>query len=110
TTTTPGVLWGRDSAPGPNDYSQKSMSTMSSAGHHDTVLAHILTQEHNSLPSFLNAVFGFLSRHCPEEMYGSAHISGEHLISQSYCKWRQKYLDDKASQSLLPERWRRMCQ
>ncbi|XP_053648931.1 nudC domain-containing protein 3 isoform X3 [Cherax quadricarinatus] len=85
------------------------MSTMSSAGHHDTVLAHILTQEHNSLPSFLNAVFGFLSRHCPlipfrEEMYGSAHISGEHLISQSYCKWRQKYLDDKASQSLLPER------
>ncbi|XP_069164943.1 nudC domain-containing protein 3 isoform X2 [Procambarus clarkii] len=38
-----------------------------------------------------------------EEIYNSTHISGEHLISQSYCKWRQKYLDEKALQLLSQE-------
>ncbi|KAG7167712.1 nudC domain-containing protein 3-like [Homarus americanus] len=70
---------------------------------HDHTLADVLAQEGNSLPSFLNTVFGFLSRHCPEEIYGNTHISGQHLISQSYCKWRQKYLEEKAQQYLQPQ-------
>nr|XP_045616482.1 nudC domain-containing protein 3-like isoform X2 [Procambarus clarkii] len=79
------------------------MSATSEGGRHDAALADILLQEGNSLPAFLNAVFGFLSRRCPEEIYNSTHISGEHLISQSYCKWRQKYLDEKALQLLSQE-------
>lgn len=67
---------------------------------HDVLLAEILTDEGNSLPSFFNAVFGFLWRNCPEEIYGSTQISGEHLISQSYCKWRQRYQEKKSVRCL----------
>ncbi|XP_042864668.1 nudC domain-containing protein 3-like isoform X1 [Penaeus japonicus] len=67
---------------------------------HDRALADVLEKEGGSVPAFLNAVFGFLSRQCPEELYNSSQISGEHLISQSYCKWRQKYLEEKTQKSL----------
>lgn len=66
---------------------------------HDRVLADVLAKEGGSVPAFLNAVFGFLSRQCPEELYNSSQISGEHLISQSYCKWRQKYMQEKTQKS-----------
>ncbi|KAK4301380.1 hypothetical protein Pmani_015164 [Petrolisthes manimaculis] len=65
---------------------------------HDPDLSGILAAEDNSIPAFFNAVFGFLARHCPEEIYGSTQISGEHLVSQSYCKWRQQYLANRAQE------------
>ncbi|XP_042864669.1 nudC domain-containing protein 3-like isoform X2 [Penaeus japonicus] len=72
---------------------------------HDRALADVLEKEGGSVPAFLNAVFGFLSRQCPEELYNSSQISGEHLISQSYCKWRQKYLEEKTQKSLQLLQW-----
>ncbi|KAK7085249.1 NudC domain containing 3, partial [Halocaridina rubra] len=62
-----------------------------------------MQQEENSIPAFLNAVFGFLTRYCPEKVYDGTHISGEHLLNQSYCKWRDKYLHEKFQKCKLSE-------
>lgn len=62
---------------------------------HDSKLEEIMKQEGDSIPAFFNAVFGFLSRYCPEKIYDSSQISGEHLLNQSFCKWREKHLQDK---------------
>ncbi|XP_068218951.1 nudC domain-containing protein 3-like [Palaemon carinicauda] len=68
---------------------------------HDEKLKEIMLQEGNSVPGFFNAVFGFLSRYCPEKIYDSSQISGEHLINQSFCKWREKYLLEKIEERQL---------
>ncbi|XP_066973332.1 nudC domain-containing protein 3-like isoform X1 [Macrobrachium rosenbergii] len=65
---------------------------------HDAKLKEIMLQEGESVPAFFNAVFGFLSRYYPEKIYNSSQISGEHLINQSFCKWREKYLLEKSEE------------
>lgn len=69
---------------------------------HDALLAEIMAQEGNNVADFLNSIFGFLARHSPEEVYGDSsggggHISGEHLVSQSFCRWRQRYRDERTA-------------
>ncbi|KAG0709981.1 NudC domain-containing protein 3 [Chionoecetes opilio] len=72
-------------------------STPEPAGPHDHSLAQVMAEEGHSLPAFLNAVFGFLARRCPEQAYGGGGggISGEHLVSQSFCRWRQRYQEEQ---------------
>ncbi|XP_063849938.1 nudC domain-containing protein 3-like isoform X1 [Scylla paramamosain] len=74
-------------------------------GRHDAALGEIMEQEGNDVRGFLNAVFGFLSRRCPEEVFGSGgggggHIAGQHLVSQSFCRWRQQYQEQRAEEEL----------
>ncbi|XP_045101571.1 nudC domain-containing protein 3-like isoform X2 [Portunus trituberculatus] len=74
-------------------------------GRHDAVLGEIMEQEGNDVRAFLNVVFGFLSRRCPEEVFGSGgggggHIAGQHLVNQSFCRWRQQYQEQRAEEEL----------
>ncbi|CAL4067960.1 unnamed protein product [Meganyctiphanes norvegica] len=53
----------------------------------------------NKISSFLNNVFEYLYKKNPEELYGTNHIDGQHLVSQSFCKWRHKYRNEKSQAS-----------
>lgn len=53
----------------------------------------------NKISSFLNNIFGYLYIHHPDELYGTSQIDGQHLVNQSFCKWRHKYMNEKLQKS-----------
>lgn len=54
----------------------------------------------NKISSFLNNIFGYLYNHHPDELYGTSQIDGQHVVNQSFCKWRHKYMNEKSQKSL----------
>lgn len=58
----------------------------------------------NKISSFLNNIFGYLYNHHPDELFGTSQIDGQHLVNQSFCKWRHRYMTEKAQKLSKPQR------
>lgn len=74
-----------------------------SPGQNDALL-NLFNKGDQSIPVFLDQIFGFLASHKPDALLTSTGITLEHLVSQAVSKWRCKLSQQRSATQEISSR------